>query len=98
MIERLGLLQPPNRTAREPEAAVRLAREIGYPLVVRPSYVLGGRAMEIVHQEDDLRLSLIHICVTLSFLASRIPRRRRLAAGSIRRPEPFDHSTGECSP
>ncbi|MFO1423121.1 MAG: carbamoyl-phosphate synthase large subunit [Candidatus Competibacteraceae bacterium] len=55
MIERLGLLQPPNRTAREPEAAVRLAREIGYPLVVRPSYVLGGRAMEIVHQEQDLR-------------------------------------------
>jgi carbamoyl-phosphate synthase large subunit len=55
MIERLGLLQPPNRTAREPEAAVRLAREIGYPLVVRPSYVLGGRAMEIVHQEEDLR-------------------------------------------
>jgi carbamoyl-phosphate synthase large subunit len=52
MIHRLGLLQPPNRTAREPEEAVRLAREIGYPLVVRPSYVLGGRAMEIVHQED----------------------------------------------
>jgi carbamoyl-phosphate synthase large subunit len=55
MIARLGLLQPPNRTAREPEAAVRLAQEIGYPLVVRPSYVLGGRAMEIVHQEEDLR-------------------------------------------
>ncbi len=55
MIDRLGLLQPPNRTAREPETAVRLAREIGYPLVVRPSYVLGGRAMEIVHQEEDLR-------------------------------------------
>ncbi len=55
MIRRLGLLQPPNRTAREPEEAVRLAREIGYPLVVRPSYVLGGRAMEIVHQEEDLR-------------------------------------------
>jgi carbamoyl-phosphate synthase large subunit len=55
MIDRLGLLQPPNRTAREPEEAVRLAREIGYPLVVRPSYVLGGRAMEIVHEEDDLR-------------------------------------------
>ena len=55
MITQLGLLQPPNRTAREPEEAVRLAEEIGYPLVVRPSYVLGGRAMEIVHQEEDLR-------------------------------------------
>ena len=55
MIHQLGLLQPPNRTARNPEDAARLAREIGYPLVVRPSYVLGGRAMEIVHQEEDLR-------------------------------------------
>ncbi len=55
MIQKLGLLQPPNRTAREPEEAVQLAREIGYPLVVRPSYVLGGRAMEIVFDEADLR-------------------------------------------
>ena len=55
MITKLGLRQPPNRTARTPEEAVRLAREIGYPLVVRPSYVLGGRAMEIVHHEDDLQ-------------------------------------------
>ncbi len=55
LVDKLGLKQPPNRTAREPESAVRLAEEIGYPLVVRPSYVLGGRAMEIVHNEEDLR-------------------------------------------
>jgi carbamoyl-phosphate synthase large subunit len=55
MIEQLQLLQPPNRTARNVEAALALAGEIGYPLVVRPSYVLGGRAMEIVYNEDDLR-------------------------------------------
>ena len=55
LIERLGLLQPPNRTARDAESAVGLAEEIGYPLVVRPSYVLGGRAMEIVHNEAGLR-------------------------------------------
>ncbi len=55
MVEKLGLKQPPNRTATEPEQAVKLAEEIGYPLVVRPSYVLGGRAMEIVYHEEDLR-------------------------------------------
>ncbi len=55
LIEDLGLRQPPNRTAREEEQAVRLAEEIGYPLVVRPSYVLGGRAMEIVYNEKELR-------------------------------------------
>jgi carbamoyl-phosphate synthase large subunit len=55
LIQELGLKQPPNRTARTPEAAVALAREIGYPLVVRPSYVLGGRAMEVVYAEADLR-------------------------------------------
>jgi carbamoyl-phosphate synthase large subunit len=55
LINNLGLRQPPNRTARSAEEAVHLAAEIGYPLVVRPSYVLGGRAMEIVHGEDDLR-------------------------------------------
>lgn len=55
MIEKLGLLQPPNATARSTEEAVVLAEKIGYPLVVRPSYVLGGRAMEIVYKEEELR-------------------------------------------
>jgi len=54
LVTRLDLLQPPNRTARSSEAAVKLAEEIGYPLVVRPSYVLGGRAMEIVRTQDEL--------------------------------------------
>ena len=54
LVNRLDLEQPPNRTARTPEEAVALAGEVGYPLVVRPSYVLGGRAMEIVYGEDDL--------------------------------------------
>tara|TARA_R110000782_G_scaffold41101_4_gene94535 strand:+ start:1156 stop:4377 length:3222 start_codon:yes stop_codon:yes gene_type:complete len=55
LLEDIGLKQPPNRTARDVEQAVKGAEEIGYPLVVRPSYVLGGRAMEIVYNEDDLR-------------------------------------------
>ncbi|MEC5386956.1 carbamoyl-phosphate synthase large subunit [Uliginosibacterium sp. H3] len=54
LINDLGLKQPPNRTARTEADAIRLAGEIGYPLVVRPSYVLGGRAMEIVHEQKDL--------------------------------------------
>jgi len=54
MLHRLKLKQPPNRTARTEEAAMAAAAEIGYPLVVRPSYVLGGRAMEIVHEPRDL--------------------------------------------
>jgi len=53
-LSKVGLLQPPNRTARSPEAALAAAAEIGYPLVVRPSYVLGGRAMEIVYNEEAL--------------------------------------------
>ena len=54
LIQKLKLLQPPNATARTTEQAIKLADKIGYPLVVRPSYVLGGRAMEIVHAREDL--------------------------------------------
>ncbi|MDQ7089059.1 MAG: carbamoyl-phosphate synthase large subunit [Methylococcales bacterium] len=55
LLERLNLKQPPNATARSTEQAVNSAKELGYPLVVRPSYVLGGRAMEIVFNEQGLR-------------------------------------------
>jgi carbamoyl-phosphate synthase large subunit len=55
LVTKLKLKQPPNRTARNPDEAVAKAKEIGYPLVVRPSYVLGGRAMEIVYSDDELR-------------------------------------------
>ena len=55
MIEKLGLLQPPNATVRSLEQAITEAEKIGYPLVVRPSYVLGGRAMEIVYNEAELK-------------------------------------------
>ncbi len=54
-VDRLGLLQPKNATVTTMEQALEKSREIGYPLVVRPSYVLGGRAMEIVYDEQDLR-------------------------------------------
>src|SRR3990167_5083734 len=54
LLNALGLKQPPNRIARTEESAIGLANQIGYPLVVRPSYVLGGRAMEIVHGDKDL--------------------------------------------
>ncbi len=55
LVKDLGLKQPANATARTEDQAVLLAREVGFPLVVRPSYVLGGRAMEIVFNEEDLR-------------------------------------------
>jgi carbamoyl-phosphate synthase large subunit len=55
MIQKLGLRQPPNSTVRSLEQAITEATKIGYPLVVRPSYVLGGRAMEIVYNEAELR-------------------------------------------
>ena len=54
-IQKLGLLQPPNAMARDVEGGMAAGRSLGFPIVVRPSYVLGGRSMEIVHAEDDLR-------------------------------------------
>jgi carbamoyl-phosphate synthase large subunit len=54
LVERVGLKQPPARSARTEAEAVGLARQVGYPLMVRPSYVLGGRAMEVVFNESDL--------------------------------------------
>ena len=65
MVQQLGLKQPPNRTARTPEEALAHARELGYPLVVRPSYVLGGRAMEVVHSESELK-RYVHAAVRVS--------------------------------
>jgi carbamoyl-phosphate synthase large subunit len=60
LVDRLQLKQPPNRTARTEDDAVRLGAEVGYPLIVRPSYVLGGRAMEVVFTEEDLRVYMTH--------------------------------------
>ena len=54
LVDNLDLRQPPNRTARSKEEAIGMGSDVGYPLVVRPSYVLGGRAMEIVHNDEDL--------------------------------------------
>jgi carbamoyl-phosphate synthase large subunit len=54
LLQKLELRQPPNCTARNPDEAVARAREMGFPLVVRPSYVLGGRAMEVIHSEEGL--------------------------------------------
>jgi carbamoyl-phosphate synthase large subunit len=60
LVRNLGLKQPANATARTEDQAARLAREVGFPLIVRPSYVLGGRAMEVVFNEEDLRSYMTH--------------------------------------
>ena len=65
MINKLGLLQPPNKTVMNEEESILAAAEIGYPLVVRPSYVLGGRAMEIVYDDTEL-LTYMRKAMTVS--------------------------------
>jgi carbamoyl-phosphate synthase large subunit len=61
LLQKVGLKQPPNAIAHSYAGVIEVAREIGYPIVVRPSYVLGGRAMEIVHSEDDLKAYLTNV-------------------------------------
>ncbi len=63
MINALGLRQPPNATVTSVAEGLEAAKTIGYPLVVRPSYVLGGRAMELVHSDEDLKDYLAHAVV-----------------------------------
>jgi len=65
LLQTLGLKQPPNGTARNEAEALAVADKVGYPLVVRPSYVLGGRAMEVVHSEDEL-LEYMTVAVSVS--------------------------------
>ena len=61
LVTQLNLHQPANGTVRSKEEAIALAQQIGYPLIARPSYVLGGRAMEVIHQENDLLHYLAHV-------------------------------------
>ncbi len=60
LLDKLGLRQPENGMARSAEEAVKVAAKIKYPVIVRPSYVLGGRAMEICYDEESLRRYMVH--------------------------------------
>ncbi len=73
MLQQLGLKQPPNRTASTPEQATLAAQEIGYPLVMRPSNVLGGRAMEIVHAQADLERYMREAVESAKIFPERMP-------------------------
>ena len=72
LLEDLNLRQPPNGTATSAEQAEKIATHIGYPVVIRPSYVLGGRAMEIVHDVDSLRRYMKNCCSGLRQLTSSL--------------------------
>ncbi|RFC40638.1 MAG: carbamoyl-phosphate synthase large subunit [Candidatus Nitrotoga sp. CP45] len=73
MLQQLNLKQPPNRTVSTPEQAVLAAQEIGYPLVMRPSNVLGGRAMEIVHSQPDLERYMREAVESANIFPERMP-------------------------
>jgi carbamoyl-phosphate synthase large subunit len=73
MLQQLDLKQPPNRTVNTPEEAVLAAQEIGYPLVMRPSNVLGGRAMEIVHSQPDLERYMREAVESAAIFPERMP-------------------------
>jgi len=73
MLQKLDLQQPPNRTVSTPEQAVLAAQEIGYPLVMRPSNVLGGRAMEIVHSQPDLERYMREAVESANIFPERMP-------------------------
>jgi carbamoyl-phosphate synthase large subunit len=73
MLQQLDLKQPPNRTVSTPEQAVLAAQEIGYPLVMRPSNVLGGRAMEIVHSQPDLERYMREAVESADVFPERMP-------------------------
>ena len=65
LLDKLGLRQPPNGTANNPEEAVAIAKKIGFPLLLRPSFVLGGRAMRIVYSEEEVR-NYMHECTEVA--------------------------------
>ena len=73
MLQQLGLKQPPNRTVSTSEQAVNAAQELGYPLVMRPSNVLGGRAMEIVHGQPDLERYMRDAVENAKIFPERMP-------------------------
>ena len=73
MLQKLGLKQPPNRTVSTPEQAIQAVQDIGYPLVMRPSNVLGGRAMEIVHGQADLERYMREAVENAKIYPERMP-------------------------
>jgi carbamoyl-phosphate synthase large subunit len=73
MLQKLGLKQPPNRTVSTPEQAVQAVQEVGYPLVMRPSNVLGGRGMEIVHTQTDLERYMREAMESAKIYPERMP-------------------------